>query len=100
MLNKKQRLLREYYGRVHDMCEGTNVKPRNCVKVSGDLWTIQDDPSFADVNSDYEFAISIINDKAVFADEDEKMLLKYFSKLPDSGKTAISAVARHLANKD
>jgi len=53
------------YARVIKMCEGTEVKPRDCVKFSG-LDIFGDHPAFDCVPNDYEFAVTILEGKPVF----------------------------------
>jgi len=53
------------YARVIKMCEGTEVKPRDCVKFSG-LDIFGDHPAFDCVPNDYEFAVAILEGKPVF----------------------------------
>ncbi|SET40246.1 hypothetical protein SAMN05216326_12513 [Nitrosomonas marina] len=71
-MDKVVELNREYWGRVHDMCEGTKVKPRECVR-----WKpLPNDKSFdyhpdfseyvEDALDDIEFAVTVLEDRPVF----------------------------------
>lgn len=68
-MDKVVELNREYWGRVHDMCAGTKVKPWECVR-----WRdLPDDKSFNDhpnfneylesALQDIEFAVTVLEDK-------------------------------------
>lgn len=66
-INKRSDLHREY-ARVLDMVEGTNVKPFECVKhvIGTTVGKFFGEPEFNQIPSDYQFAISIVEDKPVF----------------------------------
>ena len=68
MMKTLRELNLEYWGRVHDMCEGTNVKPCECVKYRDKKNVFTRHPILdeeTDVN-DYELAVAILEDKPVF----------------------------------
>lgn len=62
-ITKRSELYREY-ARVIDLCEGTRVKPSECVKIQGVL--IGGDPEFITHPECYTFALAIVEDKPVF----------------------------------
>lgn len=69
-MDKLVELNREYWGRIHDMCAGTNVKPWKCVqyKVEGKWYSYTCNPVFEDLekNEKIRFAVAILEDKVVF----------------------------------
>lgn len=58
----------EYWGRVHDMCKGTNVKPWECLKYKHVPNGFSGHPDFVkhDIYEDYLSAVLILEDKPVF----------------------------------
>ena len=64
-MNKLVELNREYWGRVHDMCNGTGVKPWECVKQNGRTH-FEKHPKFSAQSDAYEFAVAILEGKPVF----------------------------------
>lgn len=66
-MNKLAQLNREYWGRVHDMCKGTTVKPWECVRYKGksNYSTHPFFRHFAD-HRYVEFAVAILEDKPVW----------------------------------
>lgn len=64
MNDKVVELNREYWGRVHDMCAGTNVKPWECVKLGDNLF--DEHPRFDDDLSEYVIAVAVLEDRPVF----------------------------------
>lgn len=65
-MDKLAELNREYWGSIHDMCEGTDVKPWECVKHCGSKGNFKDHPKFVCDSKCYEFAVAILEDKPVF----------------------------------
>ncbi|MGZ5029056.1 MAG: hypothetical protein ACXWAT_00675 [Methylobacter sp.] len=61
---KRSDLFRRY-AEVIDMCEGTNVRPLLCVRVSGE--NVSTEPCFNGNAAAYTFALAIVEDKPVFA---------------------------------
>lgn len=62
---KKSDLYREW-GRVLDMCEGTNVDPRSCWEYGG-IVSETHTPAFCEYPLEkYRFAVAILEDKPVF----------------------------------
>lgn len=38
MSQTTEQLLRDYWGRIHDLCEAQGIDPRRCVKFDGEIW--------------------------------------------------------------
>ena len=68
---KKSDLYREW-ARVLDMCEGTEVDPRTCWKLGGDIQSSI--PNLNGKPKDYEFAVAILEGRPVFVGD--KVFLK------------------------
>lgn len=66
-MKTKRELNLEYWGRIHDMCDGTDVKPWECVKFEGHIQLAQ--PVFGGDPSCYEFAVAILEGKPVFVED-------------------------------
>lgn len=83
-INKRSDLYREY-AKVIDMCEGTNVKPYECVKSCG--ITLSCMPELDGEVHTYEFAIAIVEDRSVFiGDELWYTYTKDFATVVDVAK--------------
>lgn len=66
---KKSDLFREY-ARVIDLCEGTKVKPWECVRIDNGIYhTYKDHPSFNTEPERYTFALAIVDDRPVFKND-------------------------------
>lgn len=71
-MDKVVELNREYWGRVHDMCEGTNVKPWECVRFNHPIMNkprgFNGHPLFDQFSDEhtFEFAVAVLEDKPVF----------------------------------
>ena len=63
-ITKRSDLFREY-ARVMDMCEGTKVSPRECLKWQGEI--CRSIPTLNDDIHTYDFALAIIEDRPVFS---------------------------------
>lgn len=57
----------EYWGRVHDMCEGTTVKPWECVRLVNELFDKH--PRFLVCSMEYEFAVAVVENRPVFPND-------------------------------
>lgn len=68
-MDKLAELNREYWGRIHDMCEGTDVKPWECVKCAG-KGDFKDHPKFIFNAECYEFAVAVLENKPVFVGDE------------------------------
>ena len=62
-MTKRSDLFREY-ARVIDMCAGTRVSPRECLKWKGEI--CRSIPTLNDDIDTYEFALAIVEDRPVF----------------------------------
>lgn len=69
-MNKQIKLNREYWGRIINMCQGTALEGREweCVKINGGPWLIDTHPCFTGTLDNYELAIAVVEDRAVFRD--------------------------------
>lgn len=71
-MDKVVELNREYWGRVHDMCEGTNVKPWECVRFNHPIMNkprgFNGHPLFDQFSDEhtFEFAVTVLEDRPVF----------------------------------
>lgn len=66
-MDKIVELNREYWGRVHDMCEGTELEdaPWECVKREV-VANFYNHPKFSENPDYYEFAVAVLEGKPVF----------------------------------
>lgn len=66
----KESDLHREYARIIDMCEGTGLPVKECVKLRGQIVDLDVKPRFDDRPDDYSFAVAILEGKPLFVGDE------------------------------